>query len=172
MGAGASGHVRAFGADVHSPGQQPGATAVGPGVLPLPEAPGSLAEGPAGPSCLLCLLAQKGSASLLLAGSLLLPSGLGIHLGSKRLLLLLLLTAAPCQNDCCAMMRCAVSSAMLVKIVLEQEVAPGPRPMGIKKKRKAKTTPFGVHSMRSQVFHQAAQSIGHAMCPSLPHSTL
>ncbi len=75
VGAGASGHVRAFGADVHCPSQQSGTTAVGPGVLPLLEAPGSLAEGPAGSSCLLCLLAQKGSASLLLAGSLLLPSG-------------------------------------------------------------------------------------------------
>jgi len=120
VGAGAGGHVRGPGTDVYSLSQQPGATAVGPGVLPIPEALGSLAEGPAGSICLLCFLAQKGSACLLLAGSLLLPSG--FHLDSERLLLMLLLTVAPCQNDCRAMTRCAVSSAMLVKIVLEQEV--------------------------------------------------
>ena len=141
VGAGASGHVRAFRADVHSPGQQPGATAVDPGVLPLPEAPGSLAEGPAGSSCLLCLLAQKGIASLLLAGSLLLPSGSLIWV----LLILLLLSSAPCQcgvlhpasvefctlpvwsfAPCqfgdCAIIAGALSSAIMVKSMLELDV--------------------------------------------------
>jgi len=32
---------------------------------------------------------------------------------------LLLLTAAPCQNDCCAMAKCKVTCEMLVKIELE-----------------------------------------------------
>lgn len=48
---------------------------MGPGGLPLPEAPGTLAEGPAGQAGLLLLLAQKRDPYLLLAFRLLLPTG-------------------------------------------------------------------------------------------------
>lgn len=76
MTAGACGYVQQSGGDVHFSDEQPGAQAVGPGGLPLPEAPGALAQRPAGPPGLLLLLAEEGTTNLLLARSFLLSTGL------------------------------------------------------------------------------------------------
>lgn len=73
--AGVGGNVQQSGGNVQLPVEQAGAQAVGPGGLPLPEAPGALAEGPAGQAGLLLLLAQKRTPQLLLAFGLLLPTG-------------------------------------------------------------------------------------------------
>ena len=73
--AGVGSNVQQFGGNVQLPVEQAGAQAMGPGWLPLPQAPGPLAEGPAGQGGLLLLLAQKRSPALLLACGLLLPSG-------------------------------------------------------------------------------------------------
>lgn len=73
--AGVGGDVQQPGGSAHLPVEQAGAQAVDPGGLPLPQAPGTLAEGPAGQAGLLLLLAQKRTPHLLLAFGLLLPTG-------------------------------------------------------------------------------------------------
>lgn len=76
MPAGPGGHVQQPGGDVYLSVEQPGAQAVGPGCVPLPETPGALAEGSARPGGILRLLAEEGATKLLLACSLLLPAGM------------------------------------------------------------------------------------------------
>lgn len=72
---GFGGNVQQSRGHLHLPVEQAGAQAVGPGGLPLPQAPWPLAEGPAGQAGLLLFLAQKRSPALLLACGLLLPAG-------------------------------------------------------------------------------------------------
>ena len=92
---GAGGNVQQSGGNVHLPAEQAGAQAMGSGSLPLPQAPWALADGPQGQAVLLLLLAQKGSPSLLLACSLLLPAGIIMHWSNVYLCELLLQLMCP-----------------------------------------------------------------------------